>query len=61
MTEKGTPSYLTKELLVSAVLQVNAKAQWEVAGHSGQRDLHKTLVLRGIPPHTALGFTISCI
>lgn len=36
MTEKGTPSYLTKELLASTVLQVNAKAQWEVAGHSGQ-------------------------
>lgn len=36
MTEKGTSSYLTKELLASTVLQMNAKAQWEVAGHSGQ-------------------------
>lgn len=36
MTEKGTLSYLMKELLASAVLQMKAKAQWEVAGYSGQ-------------------------
>lgn len=47
-----------KELLGSAVLQMKAKAQWEVAGYSDRaRDLHKTLMLWGITPHTASVFT----
>lgn len=46
MTEKRTQSYLRKEFLATAVLQMKAQAQWEVACYSDRaRDLHKTLVL----------------
>lgn len=46
VTEKGTRSYLMKDLLASAVLQMKAEAQWEVTGYSVRgRDLHLTLML----------------